>query len=80
LAYSAVDNGAFCKFCVAFSKKEGEKNFQLLGSLVLKKFDNWKHAVESFNKHSSLEYHKQYLSDACNFSNALKTLKLLLLT
>lgn len=26
LAYSAVENGAFCKFCVAFSKKEGGVN------------------------------------------------------
>ena len=43
LAYSAVENGAFCKFCVAFSKNEGGTNSQLLGSLVLKKFDNWKH-------------------------------------
>lgn len=51
---------------------EGGKNSQLLGSLVLKKFDNWKHAVENFNKHSSLEYHKQCLSDASNFSNVLK--------
>jgi len=67
VGYSAVENGAYCKFCVAFSKNEGGKNSQLLGSLVLKKFDNWKHAVENFNKHSSLEYHKQCLSDASNF-------------
>lgn len=72
LAYSAVENGAYCKFCVAFSKNEGGKNSQLLGSLVLKKFDDWKHAVENFNKHSSLEYHKQCLSDASNFFNVLK--------
>lgn len=58
--------------CVAFSKNEGGKNSQLLGSLVLRKFDNWKYAVDNFNKNSSLEYHKQCLSDASNFSNVLK--------
>jgi len=40
--------------------------------LVLKNFNNWKHEVENFNKHSSFEYHKQCLSDASNFSNVLK--------
>lgn len=75
LAYSAVENGTFCKFCVAFSKSEGGVNFQPLGSLVLKKFDNWKHAVETFNKHCSLEYHKKYLFDASYFFNMFKTVK-----
>jgi len=54
LSYSGIQDGAFCKFCVAFSKSHDGHNCQLLGSLVVKKFNNWKHAVEIFTKHSYL--------------------------
>jgi len=72
LSYSGIQGGAFCKFCVTFSKSHGGHNSQLLGSLVLKKFNNWKHAVEIFTKHSTLEYHQKCFLDATNFSNILK--------
>jgi hypothetical protein len=71
LSYSAIQEGAFCKFCVAFTKCEGGVNSQVLGSFVLKKFDNWRYAVETFNKHSSLEYYKKCLLDAANYSEVL---------
>jgi len=30
-----------------------------------------RHVVETFSKHSSLEYHKKYLLDTTNFSEVL---------
>jgi len=57
LANSEKEYGAYCKLCVAFSKSEGGTNSQKLGALVLNKFDNWKHAIETFNKHSKLNYY-----------------------
>lgn len=48
LSYSAIQDGAFCKFCVAFLKSHGGLNSQILGSLLFKQFNNWKHAVETF--------------------------------
>jgi len=39
---------------------------------VLKKCNNWKHAVETFIKHSSLEYHKKCFLDATKFLNVFK--------
>lgn len=51
-------NGAFCKFCVAFSQKEGGIGKQTLGILCTKEFSNWKHAIEKFNSHEETSYHK----------------------
>ncbi|XP_060874016.1 zinc finger MYM-type protein 1-like [Metopolophium dirhodum] len=72
LVYSAFDNGAYCKFCVAFSKYSGGINNQSLGSLVIKKYDNWRHALEYFKNHSNLEYHKKCVLDADRFLNMVK--------
>jgi len=72
LAYSEVNNGAYCKYCVAFTKNEAGVNNQKLGAFVLKKYDDWKHALEDFKNHSNLEYHKKSLLDADNFLNMLK--------
>ncbi|XP_060844010.1 zinc finger MYM-type protein 1-like [Rhopalosiphum padi] len=67
-----VNNGAYCKYCVAFTKNEAGVNNQKLGAFVLKKYDDWKHALEDFKNHSNLEYHKKSLLDADNFLNMLK--------
>lgn len=57
LAYSAELDGAFCKCCVLFGVRETIRN-QKLGNLVTKPFTNWKKALESYDNHSLLEYHK----------------------
>jgi hypothetical protein len=71
LAYSEVNNGMYCKYCVAFTKNEAGVNNRKLGAFVLKKYDDWKHAMENFKNHSNLEYHKKSLLDADNFLNML---------
>lgn len=72
MAYSEVNNGAYCKYCVAFTKNEAGVNNQKLGAFVLNKYDDWKHALEDFKNHSNLEYHKKSLLDTNNFLNMLK--------
>lgn len=72
LAYSKSENGAYCKYCVAFVKNEAGVNNQKLGALVLKKYDNWRHALEDFKCHSNLDYHKKCMLDADHFLNVLK--------
>ncbi len=58
LAYSKSKNGALCKYCVIFSKKEGGKGDQKLGRLCTKEFSNWKDALEVFRAHENTTYHK----------------------
>jgi len=60
LAFSSIEKGAFCKFCVLFYKKEyaGKGMHSTPTSLVIQPFTNWKHAIEVFNKHQNTEYHK----------------------
>lgn len=72
LTFSKSENGAYCKYCVAFAKNEAGVNNQKLGALVLKKYNNWRHALEDFNHHSNLEYHKKCMLDADHFLNVLK--------
>lgn len=67
MAYSQKEDGAFCKLCVAFSKTEGGFNNQKLGALVKNKFNNWKHAIETFTNHSKLNYHLKCVADTDNF-------------
>jgi len=40
LVYSEIDNGAYCKFCVAFSTNYAGINNKILGLLVTPKYDN----------------------------------------
>jgi hypothetical protein len=47
-------------------------NSQSLGTLIVKKFDNWKQTVETFNKDSSHEHHIKCSFDANNLSNMLR--------
>ncbi|KAL4127023.1 hypothetical protein QTP88_011221 [Uroleucon formosanum] len=56
LSYSEKLEGAFCKYCVVFAKSGG-KGSQALGSRVKHAFQNWKKALEVFEKHSKHEYH-----------------------
>jgi ribosomal protein L20 len=72
LAYSEVENGAYCKFCIVFSKAGAGINSQSLGALSKKKFDNWKKAIDTFEKHSHAQYHLQSLADADYFLNVDK--------
>lgn len=39
---------------------------------MLKKYDNWRHALEDFKYHSNLDYHKKCMLDADHFLNVLK--------
>ncbi|KAL4112926.1 hypothetical protein QTP88_016641 [Uroleucon formosanum] len=73
LAYSAKLDGAFCTFCVAFAKSRAGINSQILGTLVRKPFQNWKHAMETFKNHVTLQYHKQSVFDADHFIDIKKT-------
>ncbi|XP_025412361.1 uncharacterized protein LOC112684865 isoform X2 [Sipha flava] len=68
LAYSEKYQGAFCKFCVVFSKVGGVGG-QKLGTLVVEAFTNYKKATEVFKKHGNLEYHKTALLKSDNFLN-----------
>lgn len=61
LAYSNIDNGAYCKYCVLYAKNEVGSGNQSLGQLCFKPFQAWKKAHEKFNKHESSNYHKQSL-------------------
>lgn len=67
LAYSKIENGAYCKYCVVFSKTGAGVNFQSLGALAKKKFDNWRKAIETFDKHSLAQYHLNSLRDGAHF-------------
>jgi hypothetical protein len=67
LAYSTKEDGAFCKLCVAFGKSEEGVNNHKLGALVLKKFNDWKHAKETFNNHMKLLYHLRSIAYTDNF-------------
>ena len=58
LAYSQVEDGAFCKYCVLFGNKSGMgRGRQTLGTLCAKKFDNWKKALDRFKEHELSNYH-----------------------
>ena len=62
LAYSEAENAAYCKYCVFFSRLYvGNTSSQCVGYLVQDGFKQWKRALEYFNKHNNLEYHKTAL-------------------
>ena len=72
LAYSEYLSGAFCKICVMFldrnNKQVGKGGMQKVGSLVISPFTNYKKAINTFNTHSQLAYHK----DCCVKSETFK--------
>lgn len=67
LVYTQSD-GAFCKYCVLFSKESvGKGCNQTLKSLVKEPFTKWKDALESFKNHESHSYHKDSTLTGNNF-------------
>jgi len=58
LAYSKVEDGAFCRFCVLFGNKVGAGvGNQPVGALCVMKFNKWKNALEHFSDHESSKNH-----------------------
>lgn len=71
LSYSEIENQAYCTFCVLMAPTEvGMRSSQKTGQLVQEGFQNWKKAIEKFESHSHLQYHKHAMVDL----NNLKTL------
>lgn len=63
LTYSAIDDGAYCKFCVFFAKEEvGYRHSQQTGTLVKKPYKDWKHATTEFSYHNQCKYHIEAMS------------------
>ncbi|KAG8174416.1 hypothetical protein JTE90_001306 [Oedothorax gibbosus] len=70
LSYSETENQAYCTYCVLFAPTEvGMRSSQKTGQLVQEGFQNWKKAIEKFESHSHLQYHKHAMIDL----NSLKT-------
>jgi len=69
LVYSEMNGGgAFCKFCVLFSKDgTGKGGHQSLGALVKYPMKKFKHATEIFKAHASSKYHMDSVVDAEHF-------------
>ncbi|XP_030749711.1 zinc finger MYM-type protein 1-like [Sitophilus oryzae] len=62
------DQGAVCKYCAIFASEfNGKGSHQKLFSLVVKPFNNWKDAIETFVHHSNTDYHKKSTVFADNF-------------
>lgn len=67
LAYSKIEDAAFCKYCMLFAVKSvGHHQGQGLGALVKTGFRLWKHALEMFNNHAKAKYHCEALIRAQN--------------
>lgn len=59
LAYSNLENSVYCKTCVLFSPSNaGHCSSQALNQLVKTGYNNWKNALQRFEKHLLLNYHK----------------------
>lgn len=73
LAFSNIEKGAFCKYCVLFYKSEyaGKGMHSPPTSLVTQPFCNWKHAISIFNNHQNNEYHKFSKLKAVEFSKII---------
>lgn len=68
LAYSAVADGAYCRICVLFGKKNvGKGRHENVDALVQSAFRDWKKALDKFKDHQSKQYHKNAFEDAQNF-------------
>lgn len=72
LVYSEKEQGAFCRYCVLFSKHGAGVNSQELGQLVKIKFTNWIKANEIFKHHGETNYHTACIVD---FKNLKRTLE-----
>lgn len=68
LVYSKSEDGAYCKYCFLFSPKQvGNVSSQNVGQLVIHPYRNWKKAVEHFQHHQNLQYHRTAVIKADNF-------------
>lgn len=74
LVYSAVDDGAYCKFCALFHdyKGVGKGNHHFPRLLVRSPFFNWNKALETFRKHQAKEYHMDAIVDGLIFRDNYK--------
>lgn len=68
LSYSAVEDAAYCKWCIIFAKEEvGKGSHQNSNVLIKTGFKNWKKALEKFKDHAETKYHDHARIDASNF-------------
>lgn len=68
LSYSELFNGTFCKYCVFFCNNSVGKGLSIkTGQLVTEPFTNYKKALDSYQNHSELSYHKNCVIDLDNF-------------
>lgn len=59
LTYSAIEDAAYCKYCLLFSSSfVGHNSSQSLGALAKKPFRGWKKAKEKFDNHEKAQYHQ----------------------
>ena len=73
LAYSQVELGAFCKYCVLFGNHSGTgRGMQALSALCTKKFDEWKNALEKLKEHELSQYHRNSLMFAEGLKNVME--------
>ncbi|XP_050054933.1 52 kDa repressor of the inhibitor of the protein kinase-like [Aphis gossypii] len=60
IAYSGLDDGIYCKYCVLFCVKQGGKGGQSLGQLCTQPLKNWKHAIQKLKSHEAREESSVY--------------------
>lgn len=70
VAYSQKKRALIVNCVLFFFKSKGGINNQKLGALVLNKFDNWKRAIKTFNKHAKLNYRLKSIAGTDNFLKA----------
>lgn len=73
LAYSQINDGAYCKHYVIFYKTGGIGS-QTLGNFCLKPFRMWYEVIEKFNHHKKCNNHLQSVEQYQNII-AIETLK-----
>ena len=70
-------SGAFRKICVLFldrnDNRVGKGGTQKVGSLVIFPFNNYKNAIEVFNSHRQLSYHRDCTMKSDAFKKAAET-------
>uniref|UniRef100_A0A2S2R8Z8 TTF-type domain-containing protein n=1 Tax=Sipha flava TaxID=143950 RepID=A0A2S2R8Z8_9HEMI len=57
LAYSEINKGAYCKWCVVFAFSGGGSGNQSLNNLVREPMTKYKNAMADLNEHSKTNYH-----------------------
>ena len=71
LAYSAIENGAYCIPCVLFGRRDGH-NSSKVERLYQVPFTDWSNAIRRFKDHESKSpLHKAAVVDQSNFSTVM---------